>query len=336
MSMVGAADPKLIHLVGRLLKSNVEFDSDHDSIHRLVQQLCREHREYQRRNVAQLTRDVQSAVTHWQTRHHANVPNHDTGKLKKRKQRPITCSSVTEPVETTMVDDDNSTRENIYDKEEEDDDEYDRAAALHDSIVVASKSCGNSLNDRLLQIRTVKQVSSGTDHHSKQSSSSRMDITDSQKDHHEEMSEPFADQDNPTDVPVLEMNQPESSGKNLRHVSTVGVDTIGTNDAVKLNSSSKRRRKIERVRRAGSSSRIEGDGKSTKNPSGGLSDERTSLSFTIPVERPVERYSDLGGLDHIIATIRQLVEYPITRPELYRHLGVDPPRGVLFRGPPGT
>jgi ATP-dependent 26S proteasome regulatory subunit len=60
------------------------------------------------------------------------------------------------------------------------------------------------------------------------------------------------------------------------------------------------------------------------------------LSFTVPVIRPTERYSDLGGMDHIITTIRQLVEYPITRPELYRHLGVDPPRGVLLRGPPGT
>lgn len=52
--------------------------------------------------------------------------------------------------------------------------------------------------------------------------------------------------------------------------------------------------------------------------------------------RPKERYTDLGGLTGTVQMLRQLVEYPITRPELYRHLGVDPPRGVLLRGPPGT
>ena len=54
-----------------------------------------------------------------------------------------------------------------------------------------------------------------------------------------------------------------------------------------------------------------------------------------PVPRPTERYSDLGGMGDVLTQIRQLVEYPLVRPELYRHLGVDPPRGVLLRGPPG-
>lgn len=59
-------------------------------------------------------------------------------------------------------------------------------------------------------------------------------------------------------------------------------------------------------------------------------------AFLTPVSRPTVRYQDLGGLDAIIVQVRQLVEYPLLRPELYRHLGVDPPRGVLLRGPPGT
>lgn len=53
------------------------------------------------------------------------------------------------------------------------------------------------------------------------------------------------------------------------------------------------------------------------------------------VPRPSERYSDLGGMEDVLKQIRQLVEYPLVRPEIYRHLGVDPPRGVLLRGPPG-
>mmetsp|Transcript_21923 Transcript_21923/g.60963 ORF Transcript_21923/g.60963 Transcript_21923/m.60963 type:complete len:852 (+) Transcript_21923:160-2715(+) len=59
-------------------------------------------------------------------------------------------------------------------------------------------------------------------------------------------------------------------------------------------------------------------------------------AFLTPVPRPVERYADLGGMDTTVQEIRQLVEYPLLRPELYRHLGIDPPRGVLLRGPPGT
>jgi ribosome biogenesis ATPase len=58
--------------------------------------------------------------------------------------------------------------------------------------------------------------------------------------------------------------------------------------------------------------------------------------FLSPVTRPTERYSDLGGMDDIVVELKQLVEYPMIRPELYNHLGIDPPRGVLLRGPPGV
>jgi ribosome biogenesis ATPase len=61
----------------------------------------------------------------------------------------------------------------------------------------------------------------------------------------------------------------------------------------------------------------------------------TAHSFLTPVSRPNERYQDLGGMADILQQIRQLIEYPLLRPELYHHLGVDPPRGVLLRGPPG-
>lgn len=70
------------------------------------------------------------------------------------------------------------------------------------------------------------------------------------------------------------------------------------------------------------------------SPSG--QESNTQPLFLNPVSRPTERYIDLGGMDDIIKDIRQLVEYPILRPELYKHLGVEPPRGVLLRGPPGT
>jgi hypothetical protein len=79
--------------------------------------------------------------------------------------------------------------------------------------------------------------------------------------------------------------------------------------------------------------------KSRKSPGGSMLGSSTggdAPSFLTPVIRPTERYSDLGGMNGVVQQIRQLVEYPLIRPELYLHLGVDPPRGVLLRGPPGT
>ncbi|MHA1728204.1 MAG: CDC48 family AAA ATPase [Promethearchaeota archaeon] len=46
-------------------------------------------------------------------------------------------------------------------------------------------------------------------------------------------------------------------------------------------------------------------------------------------------YEDVGGLDHEIQRVREMVELPLKHPELFRRLGIDPPKGVLLRGPPG-
>mmetsp|Transcript_13406 Transcript_13406/g.21249 ORF Transcript_13406/g.21249 Transcript_13406/m.21249 type:complete len:265 (-) Transcript_13406:26-820(-) len=52
-------------------------------------------------------------------------------------------------------------------------------------------------------------------------------------------------------------------------------------------------------------------------------------------ERPRARYADLGGAEAVLGEIRELVERPLLHPEVYEHLGVTPPRGVLLHGPPG-
>ena len=63
----------------------------------------------------------------------------------------------------------------------------------------------------------------------------------------------------------------------------------------------------------------------------------TSSSITLlqPTPRPTERYSNLGGISSLLQQLRELIEYPLSHPELFIHLGVEPPRGVLLRGPPG-
>ena len=45
---------------------------------------------------------------------------------------------------------------------------------------------------------------------------------------------------------------------------------------------------------------------------------------------------DIGGNDMQKQEIREAVELPLTHFELYRQIGIDPPRGVLLWGPPGT
>jgi 26S proteasome regulatory subunit T3 len=53
-------------------------------------------------------------------------------------------------------------------------------------------------------------------------------------------------------------------------------------------------------------------------------------------EKPDVKYSDVGGLDMQKQEIREAVELPLTHFDLYKQIGIDPPRGVLLYGPPGT
>jgi transitional endoplasmic reticulum ATPase len=47
-------------------------------------------------------------------------------------------------------------------------------------------------------------------------------------------------------------------------------------------------------------------------------------------------YEDIGGLNEEVKKIREMVEIPMKKPEIFQRLGIDPPKGVLLHGPPGT
>ncbi len=47
-------------------------------------------------------------------------------------------------------------------------------------------------------------------------------------------------------------------------------------------------------------------------------------------------YSEIGGLQSQIRDLRETVELPLTNPELFKRIGIKPPKGVLLYGPPGT
>jgi len=53
-------------------------------------------------------------------------------------------------------------------------------------------------------------------------------------------------------------------------------------------------------------------------------------------ESPDISYAQIGGLVAEIKEVREAVEYPLTKPEIFRRVGVTPPKGILLYGPPGT
>lgn len=62
----------------------------------------------------------------------------------------------------------------------------------------------------------------------------------------------------------------------------------------------------------------------------------SSIQLMTSDERPDVSYSDIGNLDIQKQEVREAVELPLTHAELYKQIGIDPPRGVLLYGPPGT
>ncbi|MEM2204394.1 MAG: CDC48 family AAA ATPase [Sulfolobales archaeon] len=70
--------------------------------------------------------------------------------------------------------------------------------------------------------------------------------------------------------------------------------------------------------------------------------ERTDIVIKPePVKEIAERiprvtWEDIGDLEEAKARLREIVELPMRHPELFRHLGIEPPKGVLLYGPPGV
>jgi proteasome regulatory subunit len=54
------------------------------------------------------------------------------------------------------------------------------------------------------------------------------------------------------------------------------------------------------------------------------------------IEKPQITYGDIGGLEQQIMELKEAVEDPLLKPDLYRKVGIEPPKGVLLVGPPGT
>ena len=53
-------------------------------------------------------------------------------------------------------------------------------------------------------------------------------------------------------------------------------------------------------------------------------------------EKPDVTYADVGGCKEQIKKLREVVELPLLEVDRFVTLGIDPPKGVLLYGPPGT
>ena len=63
---------------------------------------------------------------------------------------------------------------------------------------------------------------------------------------------------------------------------------------------------------------------------------RFNVEKFVIVEKPTISWEEIGGLDNQILEIKEVVELPLKKPELFKKIGITPPKGVLLYGEPGT
>ncbi|MBN2042634.1 MAG: CDC48 family AAA ATPase [Candidatus Aenigmarchaeota archaeon] len=56
----------------------------------------------------------------------------------------------------------------------------------------------------------------------------------------------------------------------------------------------------------------------------------------VMVEIPNIRWEDIGGLEELKESLKEIVEWPLKNPKSFENIGIKPPKGILLYGPPGT
>ncbi len=56
----------------------------------------------------------------------------------------------------------------------------------------------------------------------------------------------------------------------------------------------------------------------------------------VMIEIPTIKWNDIGGLDGVKQSLKEITEWPLKNPEVFTKMGISPPRGILLYGPPGT
>ncbi|TNJ30301.1 putative 26S proteasome ATPase subunit S4 [Giardia muris] len=67
-----------------------------------------------------------------------------------------------------------------------------------------------------------------------------------------------------------------------------------------------------------------------------VNDEDPAVSMMRVREKPKDTYADVGGQDEAIQELRETIQLPLTNPEAFTDLGIEPPRSCILHGPSGT
>ena len=64
--------------------------------------------------------------------------------------------------------------------------------------------------------------------------------------------------------------------------------------------------------------------------------KRFPVDKFVIMEKPKIKWSEIGGLKEQIQEVKEVIELPLLKPELFKKVGIQPPKGILLYGPPGT
>lgn len=67
-----------------------------------------------------------------------------------------------------------------------------------------------------------------------------------------------------------------------------------------------------------------------------LKEKKVEVEQFVIIEHPKVSWKDIGGLDEQEQELKEVIELPLKKPELFKKIGITPPKGVLLHGPPGT
>ena len=313
-----SGDIKLQHHVQKLLTTTLSTKRNLTA-KQVVEILLSKHREYKRKNSSTLLDSVKVILSQTTSSHEpspTNQINSNSTRKKQRRNSPIV--SVGESLNNTPFNRKDVVvkqhiagakrklhSDNFIDDGDQTEEEYEKEAKRLDSV-----------RDCLTESEGGSMLNSGLRDRYKDIQRERDIISRKKTKNLEEEGKKLLKQESEV-VTEEETALSNNSEHHTNEPNPVKTDSIATN-------SKKKKKKKVRLSNAPSSS---------NNLS--INDDSRTASLTIPTQRPKERYQDLGGLSSTLIQIRQLIEYPLAHPELFAHLGISPPRGVLFRGPPG-
>lgn len=65
-------------------------------------------------------------------------------------------------------------------------------------------------------------------------------------------------------------------------------------------------------------------------------ERKVDIEQFIIIDKPNIKWKEIGGLEEQENEIKEVIELPLSKPELFKKVGIKPPKGILLYGPPGT